>query len=88
MLLHNTRVNNYYFHRNTVLHGGLSVTSRGATTVQKLGGPTTMSEWGGGNCERRRREAAIAEGKKPLTTRGMGERRKLPHRGLGRSPRS
>src|SRR6218665_924183 len=24
----------------------------------------------GGNCKRRRREAAIAEGKKPLTTRG------------------
>src|SRR6218665_224995 len=28
-----------------------------------------------GNCKRRRREAAIAEGKKPLTTRGSGERR-------------
>ena len=27
------------------------------------------------NCKRRRREAAIAEGKKPLPTRGLGERR-------------
>jgi len=38
--------------------------------------------------KRRRRETTIAEGKKPLTTRGMGERRKLPQRGLGRSPRN
>jgi len=37
---------------------------------------------------RRRREAAIAEGKKPLPTRGSGERRKLLQRGLWRSPRS
>ena len=36
----------------------------------------------------RKRETAIAEGKKPLTTRGPGERRKLPQRGLGRSPRN
>src|SRR6218665_3125210 len=37
-----------------------------------------------GKC--RRREAAIAEGKKPLTTiGGLWERRKLPQRGLGRS---
>ena len=28
--------------------------------------------------KRRRRETAIAEGRKPLTTRGSGERRKLP----------
>ena len=28
-------------------------------------------------------EAAIAEGKKPLSTRGLGERRKLPQLGLG-----
>ena len=40
------------------------------------------------NCKPRRREAAIAEGKKLLTTRGLGERRKLPQRGLGRSPRN
>src|SRR6218665_1939665 len=38
--------------------------------------------------KRRRRETAIAEGKKPLTTRGSGERRELPQRGLGRSPRN
>ena len=36
----------------------------------------------------RRRETAIAEGKKPLTTRGVDERCKLPQRGLGRSPRN
>src|SRR6218665_4166804 len=41
-----------------------------------------------GKCKRRRREAAIAEGKKPLTIRRSGERRKLHQRGLGRSPRS
>jgi len=29
-----------------------------------------------GNCMRRRREDAIADGKKPLPTRGSGERRK------------
>ena len=40
-----------------------------------------------GSCKRQRREAAIAEGKKPLTTRGSGERRKLPQWGVGRSPR-
>ena len=33
-----------------------------------------------GNCERRRRESAIAEGKKPLTSRGYRERRKLPQK--------
>ena len=38
--------------------------------------------------KRRRRETAIAEGKKPLTTRGLGERRKLPQRGLRRNPRN
>ena len=39
--------------------------------------------------KRRRRETAIAEGKKPLTTiGGQEERRKLPQRGLGRSPRN
>src|SRR6218665_3469975 len=37
--------------------------------------------------KRRSRETAIAEGKKPLTTRGLGERRKLPQRGLRRNPR-
>src|SRR6218665_1393304 len=40
------------------------------------------------SCKRRKREAAIAEGKKPLTTRGPGGRRKLPQRGLGQSPRN
>src|SRR6218665_1687510 len=40
-----------------------------------------------GSCKRQRREAAITEGKKPLTTRGSGERCKLPQRSLGRSPR-
>ena len=43
---------------------------------------------GRGYCKRRRREAAIAEGKKPFTTRGSGEHRKLPQRGLGQSPRN
>ena len=39
--------------------------------------------------KRRRRETAIAEGKKSLTTiGGLGERRKLRQRGLGRSPRN
>ena len=32
-----------------------------------------------GNCKRRRREAAIAEGKKPVPTRGSGERRNFEH---------
>ena len=40
------------------------------------------------NCECQRREAAFAESKKPFATRGLGERRKLPQRGLGRSPRN
>src|SRR6218665_405184 len=41
-----------------------------------------------GNCKRRRREAAIAKGKKLLPTRGSEERRrKLPQLGMGRSPR-
>src|SRR6218665_2282935 len=35
-----------------------------------------FSPWG--NCKHRRREAAIAKGKKPLAARGSGERRKLP----------
>ena len=35
-----------------------------------------------GNSKRRRHEAAIAEGKKPLPTRGSGERRKLRPRNL------
>ena len=30
----------------------------------------------------------IAKGKKPFTTRGLEERRKLPQRGLGQSPRN
>src|SRR6218665_2496335 len=34
-----------------------------------------FSPWG--NCKRRRHDAAIAEGKKPLPARGSGERRKL-----------
>ena len=38
--------------------------------------------------KRRRRKTAIAEGKKPLTTRGLGERRELPQRGLGLRPRN
>jgi len=33
-------------------------------------------------------EDAIAEGMKPLTIRGYGERRKLTQRGLGRIPRN
>src|SRR6218665_2625681 len=42
-----------------------------------------------GNCKRRRREAAIAECKKPLIRQGsVRERRKLPQRGLGRCPRN
>src|SRR6218665_1902543 len=41
-----------------------------------------------GNCKPRRREAAIAEGKKPLRLGSLTERRKLPQRGLGRSPRN
>ena len=36
-------------------------------------------------CKHRRREVAIAEGKKPLPTRGLGERRKLPA-GSGAEP--
>src|SRR6218665_3297268 len=37
--------------------------------------------WGGvRGIKRGRRETTIAEGKKPLTTRGYGERRKLPQR--------
>src|SRR6218665_1327776 len=39
-----------------------------------------------GNCKRRRREDAIAEGKKPLAARGSGERRKLPRGGWGGAP--
>ena len=35
-----------------------------------------------GNCKRRRREAAIAEGKKPLPTMGLGESCKLLQWGL------
>jgi|SRR6218665_2067519 len=45
-----------------------------------------LSPWG--NCKRRRREAAIAEGKKLLATRGSRERRKLPRGVWGRSPRN
>ena len=40
------------------------------------------------NCKGRRHKAAIAVGKKPLTTKGSGERRKLPQRDLGQSPRN
>src|SRR6218665_555493 len=40
-----------------------------------------------GSCKRQRQEAAIAEGKKQVTTMGSGERRKLPQWGLGQSPR-
>ena len=36
--------------------------------------------------KRRRREAAIAEGKKPLTIMGSGERRKLPNGVWGGTP--
>src|SRR6218665_1973421 len=43
-----------------------------------------FSPWG--NCKRRRREAATAEAKKPLATRGSWERRKLSHRVWGRAP--
>src|SRR6218665_1932629 len=39
-----------------------------------------------GNCKRRRREAAIAEGNKPLTTRESGERRELPSGVWGAAP--
>src|SRR6218665_3759412 len=39
-----------------------------------------------GNWKRRRREAAIAERKKPFTTRGLGERRKLPSGVWGSAP--
>jgi len=38
------------------------------------------------NCKRRRREAAIAEGKKPLTTRGSGGASKAPPAGSGAEP--
>src|SRR6218665_2782537 len=41
-----------------------------------------------GNCKCRRREAAIVEGKKPYRLGGLGERRKLPQQGLGRSPKN
>src|SRR6218665_2064142 len=43
-----------------------------------------FSPWG--NCKRRRREAATAEAKKPLATRGSWERRKLSHRVWGGAP--
>ena|SRR6218665_3968262 len=44
---------------------------------------TDIEKMGESACKRRRREAAIAEGKKPLTTiGGLRERRKLPQRGL------
>src|SRR6218665_873127 len=39
-----------------------------------------------GNWKRRRREAANGERKKPFTTRGLGERRKLPSGVWGRAP--
>ena len=38
------------------------------------------------NFKRRRREGAIAEGKKPLPTMGSGERRKLPSGVRGGDP--
>jgi len=59
--------------------------------------PRSTSEWErilqapkARSCECRRHKAAIAEGKKPLTTRGSEERPnfKLPQRGLGRNPRN
>src|SRR6218665_2645822 len=43
--------------------------------------------WGGlTGIRRRRRETAIADGKKPLTTRGSGERRKFPSGVWGGAP--
>src|SRR6218665_934929 len=40
----------------------------GGADIVKIGGDRYCKNWG--NCKRRRREAAIAEGKKPVTTRG------------------
>src|SRR6218665_1791911 len=39
-----------------------------------------------GNCKRRRREAAIAEGKKPLTTRESEGASEAPSAGAGAEP--
>jgi len=40
------------------------------------------------NCKRRRREAPIVDGKKPLRLGDLGERLKLPQQGLGQSLRN
>src|SRR6218665_538236 len=66
----------------------IQYTSSGGSRILCLGG-----KWVGYFClggllriKRRRRETAIAEGKKPLTTRGLGERSKLPSGVWGGAP--
>src|SRR6218665_3664628 len=53
-------------------------------SVYNFGGTEVWENWR--QCKRRRREAAIAEGKKPLPTRGHRERRKLPSGVWGGAP--
>ena len=59
----------------------------GGSRIFCLGGAngSGIFVWGANGIKRRRRETAIAEGKKPLTTRGLGERRKPPV-GYGAEP--
>ena len=62
----------------------------GGSRILCLGGLTGRVILFGGlkGIKRRRRETAIAEGKKPLMTRGSEECHKLPERGLGLSARN
>ena len=65
----------------------ISNLARGPNYVMGIWGEAPMGlRESRGKCKRRRREAAIAEGKKPLTTRGSGERRKLPSGFWGSAP--
>jgi len=66
-----------------IAYGCKSLSGIGGVRFQSMGEKLILNYQNvqvGKNCKRRRREAAIAEGKKPLTTKGSGEPRKLPHR--------
>ena len=69
------------------MHRGVNLyITLGGTDIEKIGGRQILKNRG--KCKRRRREAAIAEGKKPVTTRVSEERCKLLQRGLGLRPRN
>ena len=72
-----------------IAYGCKSLSGIGGVRFQSMGEKLILNYQNvqvGKNCKRRRREAAIAEGKKPLTTIGAGGAYDAPQRIWGGAP--